>query len=118
MGVDFDPEAVRTLREAKLPVQFGDAEDPGFLESLPLGKARWVVSSLPLWEANRGLLHALKEVGYKGQVAAVARDPAHRRQLEAAGLALVLSPFDDAADHAARGLGADILNARTQEQIP
>ena len=108
LGVDFDPEAVRSLRDARLQVRFGDGEDPAFLESLPLKQARWVVSSMPLWEANRALLHALQEVGYAGQVAAVARDAAHRRQLEAAGVARVLNPFDDAADHAARSLHAEI----------
>ncbi|MFZ2650257.1 MAG: NAD(P)-binding protein [Burkholderiaceae bacterium] len=81
LGVDFDPEAVRSLRSADLPVRFGDGEDPDFLDSLPLNQAKWVVSSLPLWESSRALLHALKAVGYAGQVAAVARDPAHRRQL-------------------------------------
>ncbi len=67
-----------------------------------------MISSLPLWDANRALLHALEEVGYAGQVAALARDPVHRRQLEAAGVARVLNPFDDAADQAARSLHAEI----------
>ena len=39
LGVDFDPEAVRALRRARLPVRFGDGEDPSFLESLPLQHA-------------------------------------------------------------------------------
>ena len=108
LGVDFDPEAVRSLRDAQLPVRFGDCEDPAFLESLPLNQTQWVVSSLPLWDSNRAVLHALQEVGYAGQVAAVARDASHRRQLEAAGVARVLNPFDDAADHAARSLHTEI----------
>ncbi len=108
LGVDFDPEAVRSLRDAQLPVRFGDGEDPAFLESLPLNQAQWVISTLPSWDSNRSLLHALKEVGYAGQVAAVARDAPHRRQLEAAGVTRVLNPFDDAADHAARNLRAEI----------
>ena len=113
LGVDFDPEAVRSLRDAQLPVRFGDGEDPAFVESLPLIQARWVISSLPSWDSNRALLQALDEVGYPGQVAAVARDAAHRRQLEAAGVARVLNPFDDAADHAARSLRAEIRSEET-----
>jgi hypothetical protein len=108
LGVDFDPEAVRSLRGAQLPVRFGDGEDPAFLESLPLNQAQWVISTLPSGDSNRALLHALKEVGYSGQVAAVALDATHRRQLEAAGVTRVLNPFDDAADHAARNLRAEI----------
>jgi Kef-type K+ transport system membrane component KefB len=104
VGIDFDPEAVRALQRQGLPVHFGDGEDPGFLESLPLQQAGWVVTTLPNWESNRALLHALKETGYPGQVAAAPRDPAHARELAQAGVALVLNPFDDAADHAAAQL--------------
>ncbi len=109
LGVDFDPEVVRSLREASFPVRFGDGEDPAFLESLPLHRAQWIVSSLPAWDANRALLHALKEARFEGRVAAVARDPVHHRHLEAAGVARVFNPFDDAADQAARSLRTEIL---------
>lgn len=40
IGVDFDPEAVRALQGQGLPVHFGDGEDPGVLESLPLCSRR------------------------------------------------------------------------------
>ena len=106
IGVDF--EAVRALRRRRLPVRFGDAEDPGFLETLPLAQLRWVVSTLPSWEANRALLHALQTAGYAGAVAAAARDAAHGQALKAAGVARILNPFDDAADHAARNLAVDL----------
>lgn len=67
-------------------------------------QAGWVVTALPNWDSNRALLHALKEAGYRGQVAAAPRDPAHGRELAQAKVALVLNPFDDAADHAAAQL--------------
>jgi hypothetical protein len=60
-------------------VYFGDGEDPDFLESLPLKRARWVITSFPQWESNRALLHALQSVRYSGQVAGVVRDAAHGR---------------------------------------
>ena len=107
LGVDFDPEVVRSLREASFPVRFGDGEDPAFLESLPLHRAQRIFSSLPAWDANRAFLHALKEARFEGRVAAVARDPVHHRQLEAAGVARVFNPFDDAANQAARSLRTD-----------
>lgn len=101
LGVDFDPEAVRTLRRSKLPVRFGDGEDPSFLESLPLQHAEWVVTSFPQWESNRAFLHALKHAGFKGKIAGVVRDDQHGRALDAAGVNRVLNPFTDAADFAA-----------------
>jgi Kef-type K+ transport system membrane component KefB len=111
MGVDFDPEAVGQLRQRGLSVRFGDGEDPAFLETLPLAGTRWVVTTFPQWESNRAFLHALREAGFNGQIAGMARDEAHGRSLHEAGVRRVLDPFDDAADHAARLLAADV--ART-----
>ncbi|MFP5460530.1 MAG: cation:proton antiporter [Gammaproteobacteria bacterium] len=106
IGVDFDPEAARTLRAGGMPVRFGDGEDPDFLESLPLREARWVVTTFPQWESNRALLHALSTVGFRGSIAGAARDAAHARALADAGIDLVLNPFEDGADLAARGLAS------------
>ena len=115
IGVDFDPERVRELQRRGLPVLFGDGEDPAFLESLPLRHAGWVITTLPQWESNRSLLHALRAVLYRGQVVGAVRDAAHGRALVEAGVARVLHLFDDAADHAASRLARDI---REQELSP
>jgi len=114
LGVDFDPEAIRALRRQRLPVRFGDGEDPGFLESLPLAQARWVITSFPQWEANRAFLAALKHAGFQGRIAGVVRDEPHAEALDAAGVERVLNPFNDAADYAA-GLFAEEL-ARPEQQ--
>jgi Kef-type K+ transport system membrane component KefB len=108
LGVDFDPETVRALRRQGFAVRFGDGEDPAFLDTLPLADAAWVVSTLPHWESHRALLHALREAGYRGRVAGVARDAAHGAELKRAGVARILNPFDDAADHAARVVAGEI----------
>ena len=113
IGVDFDPEAVRDLRRHKLPVRFGDGEDPDFLEALPLAEARWVVTTFPQWESNRALLHALRVAGYRGRVAGAVRDAAHGLALAKAGIDRVLNPFEDAADRAAQTLAAEL---RLQEK--
>ena len=115
IGVDFDPEAVRALQAQQLPVQFGDGEDPDFLESLPLSRLRWVVTTLPQWESNRALLLALKVARFEGEVVAAVRDAAHGRALREAGVRQILNPFDDAADFAAEHLAKTI---RTKEPTP
>jgi Kef-type K+ transport system membrane component KefB len=109
VGVDFDPELVRQLRAEGLPVLFGDGEDPDFLETLPLQHARWAITTLPQWESNRSLLHALRAAGFKGQIAGAVRDAAHGHALARAGVSRVLNPFNDAADHAAANLAMTIL---------
>ncbi len=115
IGVDFDPEAVRALQRRGLPVLFGDGEAPDFLETLPLRQVRWVITTFPQWESNRALLHALRAVHYGGTVVGAVRDAAHGRALAEAGIARILNPFDDAADHAAARLARDI---REQESTP
>ena len=110
IGVDFDPEVVRALRHRGLPVHFGDGEDPAFLDTLPLQHADWAITTLPAWESNRALLHALQACGFAGRVAAAARDAPHARALADAGVAQLLNPFDDAADHAATSLARTILD--------
>ena len=112
LGVDFDPQAVRELHARGLPVRYGDGEDPDFLESLPLSRTRWVVSSLPQWESNRALLHALRVAGFRGEFVGAARDAAHGRALAAAGVKQVLHPFDDGADHAARRIAGLLRETR------
>lgn len=104
IGVDFDPEAVARLRKRGHPVYFGDAEDPDFVESLPLKQAKIAVVTLPQLEANLALLHALKSAGFSGRITAAVRDAAHGRALLAAGVADIINPFNDAADRAAEQL--------------
>src|SRR5690606_38300804 len=96
LGVDFDPEIVRQLRRQRLPVRFAAGEAPGFLDSLPLADARWVVTTFPQWDSNRAFLHALGEAGFKGRIAGVVRDDIHGAALGAAGVERVLNPFNDA----------------------
>lgn len=108
LGVDFDPELVRGLRHRKLQVRFGDAEDPAFLETLPLANASWVVTTLPDWSGNKTLLHALKMTGYRGEIVGVVRNGSHEQALHQAGVARVINPFNDAADHAAEVLTREV----------
>jgi Kef-type K+ transport system membrane component KefB len=110
VGVDFDPEAVAELRARGVPAHFGDAEDPEFLESLPVHRARWAISTLPLWASNRALLHALTRARFSGTLAAAPRDALHAQALSDAGVAHLFNPFEDAADHAAAALAQRIAN--------
>ena len=102
IGVDFDPETVRRLRQDGFAVRFGDGEDAAFLQTLPLAKADWIVTTLATWEANRVLLHGLKELASTAHIAGVVRDETHEQMLRATGVTHIINPFRDAADHAAQ----------------
>ena len=118
VGVDFDPEAVREWHERGLPVRFGDAEDPDFLESLPLPHARWVVSTLPSGDSNRALLHALRASGYTGQVAVAVRDETQSSTLTSAGIDRVFNLFDDAAEQATHKMCEALLQVHDVSATP
>ena len=112
LGVDFDPERANELARADLQVRFGDAQDPGFLASLPLAGARWAVSTLPDLDSNRALLHGLAEQGFGGDIAVVARDEAQGAELWRVGAPVVLYPFRDAVDFAAENLATILRHER------
>ena len=63
IGVDFDPELVRQREDADYSVHYGDAEDPEFLATLPLGQLSWIVISVREVPVNLTLLHGLRDHG-------------------------------------------------------
>jgi Kef-type K+ transport system membrane component KefB len=111
LGVDFDPEVVRTLRHRGIPVRYGDAEDMDFPESLPLSGTSWVVCTLPQLQLSQTLLHALSEHGYSGKVAVTVHNEHDAHQMHKTGADLVLAPFSNAADFAMNELTAGIKPA-------
>ena len=107
LGVDFDPEAVRAFRRRGWPALYGDAADPGFVSSLPLGQARWIVAAMPHIPLVLGhpgtreaLVGAVREAGFTGRVALMAGTAEEAEMLRALGADLVLNPFADAAREA------------------
>ena len=109
LGVDFNPDLVRACDVKEASIVFGDAEDPEFIATLPLGRTQWVVSTAHEGHVNRSLIHALQSLAYRGRIAIAAQGPEEAARLEQAGAALVLMPFVDAAREAAdRIVGYDI----------
>jgi Kef-type K+ transport system membrane component KefB len=106
LGVDFDPEIARSMRNRGLAVRYGDGQDPNFLDELPLAGTAWVISTLPDVASNRAFLHALKERGYHGEVAVVAREDADGMALKQAGAPTVLYPMRNAVDYTVEHLSA------------
>jgi len=109
LGVDFSPEAIRHARANGYDVIFGDATDPEFLAHLPLEAARWLVMAVPEHDTGlthddprRGLLRAVRDLGYGGRVAVAAHRDQTAAELADAHADIVLMPYRDAALAAAR----------------
>ena len=104
LGVDFDPELVKSWRSLGILAFYGDAEDPEFAATLPLNKAKWVVSTLPGRRIGLALLRNLKHRDFQGKIALTSHSRREQVILHQAGADLVLLPFQDAAKEAARTL--------------
>jgi Kef-type K+ transport system membrane component KefB len=113
LGVDFDPELVHRHEGHGYAVRYGDAEAPEFLVTLPLGRVRWVLSSVREKDINFALLHGLRDFGYQGRVAVTAHTTSDAEQLKQAGADRVLIPYADAAAEA-----VDNLFGASGKQVP
>jgi Kef-type K+ transport system membrane component KefB len=106
VGVDFDPELARRGAHSLVPVYYGDAADAGLLDALPLQSARWIAITLPDADDALTFVDTLRHHGFQGRIALAARSEGDLRRLGRARADLLLKPFEDAADQAARLLAA------------
>ncbi|MHB9025936.1 MAG: NAD-binding protein [Armatimonadota bacterium] len=97
LGVDFDPHRVREWQRRGWPAVFGDAEDPDFIATLPLSRARWVVSAMRDPNINTALAQALQHTGYTGHMAFTARSRDEGLDLLRRHIGLLFVPLEDAA---------------------
>jgi Kef-type K+ transport system membrane component KefB len=118
LGVDFNPQAVRRWRNLGLEADFGDASDPEFVAELPFRGAEWMVSTVPIHptglsheDTRRTLIQLARSAGFPGRMAAASHSAGDSEVLFAAGVDLVLEPFQDAADRA-----VELLCGATEEQ--
>lgn len=120
LGIDFNPQAVKRWRDLGLKAEFGDATDPEFVAELPLRKAEWVVSTVPIHptglsheDMRRTLIQLSRAAGFRGRFAAASHSPGDTGILLASGADLALEPFQDAADRAVELLCGAAVQPRT-----
>ncbi|MDD4761965.1 MAG: cation:proton antiporter [Candidatus Pacebacteria bacterium] len=90
--VDYDPKVVENLRKKKIDVQFGDASDLSFLETLPLRKAKLVVSTIPEIEDNLIILKYLEKIKARAATIMVAEYYEDAKKLYHEGVEYVVMP--------------------------
>ncbi|MBA2379529.1 MAG: cation:proton antiporter [Blastocatellia bacterium] len=99
IGIDFDPQVVHQRSEREENIIYGDLEDPELLEHVPYETAKCIVSTVPESSFSVGLLHELKERGYKGRVFVTAAREADLEVLEKTGHEHILMPHRMAAEN-------------------
>jgi predicted Kef-type K+ transport protein len=108
-GIDFNPETVATQLEAGRCVNEGDVMDPDFWRRLPApqGVVKLVVLALSNLDAMLYAAEKLKEIGYRGDIAAVARYDDEVEALHAAGMNTAFNIYDEAG----AGLAAHVCES-------
>ncbi len=107
IGVDSCPEKVRRNREAGREVVHGDGTDDDFWERLSMGKhISRVLIATANHKANLLISQHLRNLGYAGTIAALARWQDEADELAELGVDAVYNLFSEAgvafAEHAAR----------------
>ncbi len=122
LGVDFNPEVLRSARERGLDVIMGDASDPEFFAHLPLAGVRAAISAAPrsvalsLTEADvhATMCLALRELGFRGLIAVTVENEHDAERYRKLGADLVICPFADAAEAALQ----HVLEALEDQEPP
>ncbi|MEQ9564837.1 MAG: NAD-binding protein, partial [Pseudomonadales bacterium] len=107
LGLDFNPSVIKRCRSLGLDIEYGDITDADFVAELPLGRAHWIVSTIPQHHTGltfediiKTIVQITRPTGFTGQFAATSQSKAETEELERLGVDLVLEPFQDAADRA------------------
>lgn len=90
--VDFDPDAVVRLNRRGIPVFFGDAADVEFLGTLPLAKAKLIISTIPEFDDQNTMISTVRQMGGKAIIIANLYHTLHLESVYKAGADYVMMP--------------------------
>jgi len=90
--IDFDPEKIKELEEAKVSCRYGDADDNEFLEELNLAKTKMVISTIPDFETNDFLIAKVKADNPEALLIVLSHDVDEAIGLYEAGATYVITP--------------------------
>jgi hypothetical protein len=114
-GVDTDKTKIAKHKAAGRRVIYGDAEDADFWEALHATRYKLVMFTMPSLSEMIDAVQQLRDSGYKGKVAAVAKYDDEQVQMRAAGADVVFNYYAEAgagfAEHALSNV-LDVLPAK------
>jgi hypothetical protein len=106
LGFDFNPDKVKQHCEAGRRVLFADPTDPDFWPRMTRrdGQARMVLLTMPKHQANLAAVRHLVEIGFAGNIAAIAHFDDQVSELKEAGAEAAFNFYNEAglgfAEHA------------------
>jgi Kef-type K+ transport system membrane component KefB/Trk K+ transport system NAD-binding subunit len=99
--VDYDPLTVRQLEQRGIPVEFGDAGDLNFLESVDFSKVELAISTIPENETNILINRFVRAANPEAVVIVVAHRVADALAHYGEGIDYVILPYFLGGQHAA-----------------
>jgi hypothetical protein len=94
-ALEVDQERVLAKREQGMNVFTGDADDIEFWEYQNLANVRLIMLAMPAITEMKNVIRQLREVGYPGRIAAVARYDDERTELLELGADLVFNYYSE-----------------------
>jgi Kef-type K+ transport system membrane component KefB len=97
--VDHDPSVIDLLGDQRIPAVLGAADDPLFLDELPLQNAKLIISTLSDVEDNVTIRQYLRHRRIHAVFVATANRHHHARTLYGHGVHYVITPYDLGRNH-------------------
>ncbi|SIS88101.1 cation:proton antiporter [Belliella pelovolcani] len=114
LGIDFDPQVVKSWQEARKKIMYGDLEDPDLLEHLSLDHTKCVICTVPDYHHSIKLVNALDKSNFKGQIFLTAMHENESKYFDHLLNVKVLLPFEMAAQNFYNAHLSPILNSDSQ----
>lgn len=98
LGVDQDETKVKDHHEAGRNVAVGDGTNPDFWSRVPnlTRQLEWVILAMPSHPANLAAAEQLRELGFKGHIAATTKYPDQAAELEDLGVEFAFNIYAEA----------------------
>lgn len=103
--VDYNPDVVSALNKFNVPVMYGDAFDPDFIEELDMKQVNLVVSTIPDTEANLALIDMIRNKNKKTIIIVRAHQIDDALELYKKGADYVLTPHFLGGEYVAKMIG-------------
>jgi Kef-type K+ transport system membrane component KefB/Trk K+ transport system NAD-binding subunit len=90
--VDYNPQTIDQLRERGVDCIYGDVTDIGFLEEIPIDRAKLIISTIPDFETNELLISQIRKINKQGVVFLTSYDFKEALKLYSCGADYVVIP--------------------------
>ena len=115
--VDFDPLAIRKLKERGIPYYFGDATDVELLSEIPLEKAKMIISTMPSTHSQLTMIKNVRELHTKPIIVATLAYSRFLQEMYDAGADYVMLPHLVCGEWMDSILKEEPWNRRTMKKL-